>query len=124
MTNAVRSNASKATIDQVRDSTYFEIVNPIYCPYIAVKMAGTDENVDLSGWSFTFFIKKGGVEPQLNMSNVAGRKGDVYYWRLSDCGFTVGQVGYSAQYMGFNGSFQSTKQAVMFDWIVPGLEGK
>lgn len=113
------NKASRDPIDQVRDSTYFEIVNPIYCPYIAVKMAGTDENVDLSQWSFTFFIKKGGVEPQLNMSNVAGRKGDVYYWRLSDCGFTVGQVGYSAQYMGFNGSFQSTKQAAIFDWIRP-----
>lgn len=113
------NKASRDPIDQVRDSTYLEIVNPIYCPYIAVKMAGTDENVDLSGWSFTFFIKKGGIEPSLNLSNAAGHKGDVYYWRLTDCGFTVGQVGYAAQYMGMNTAFQSTKQAVIFDWIRP-----
>ena len=82
-------------------------------------MAGTDTNVDLSGWSFTFFIKKNGVEPQLTLANAAGHKGDVYYWRLTDCGFTVGQVGYSAQYMGMNAAFQSTKQAVMIDWVRP-----
>mgnify|MGYP002852285375 CR=1 FL=1 len=113
------SQASRDPIDQVRDSTYLEIVNPIYCPYIAVKIAGTDENVDLSGWSFTFFIQKGGIEPQLTLANAAGHKGDVYYWHLTDCGFTVGQVGYSAQYMGMNAAFQSTKQAVMIDWIRP-----
>lgn len=113
------SQASRDPINQVRDSTYLEIVNPIYCPYIAVKIAGTDENVDLSGWGFTFFIKKGGIEPSLNIANAAGKKGDVYYWRLTDCGFTVGQVGYSAQYMGFNTAFQSTKQAAMIDWIRP-----
>ena len=110
---------SRDPINQVRDSTYLEIVNPIYCPYLAVKIGGTDENVDLSGWSFTFFIKKGGIEPSLNLSNAAGHKGDVYYWRLTDCGFTVGQVGYCAQYMGMNAAFQSTKQAVMIDWIRP-----
>ena len=113
------SQASRDPIDQVRDDTYLITVNPIYVPYIAVKIAGTDENVDLSGWSFTFFIKKDGVEPQLNLNNAAGHKGDVYYWRLTDCGFTVGQVGYSAQYMGMNAAFQSTKQAVMIDWIRP-----
>ena len=113
------SQASRDPIDQVRDSTYLEILNPIYCPYLAVKLSGTDENVDLSGWSFTFFIKKGGIEPQLTLANAAGHKGDVYYWRLTDCGFTVGQVGYSAQYMGMNTAFQSTKQAVMIDWIRP-----
>lgn len=113
------NQASRDPINQVRDSTYLEIVNPIYCPYIAVKIAGTDEKVDLSGWGFTFFIKKGGIEPSLNIANAVGKKGDVYYWRLTDCGFTVGQVGYSAQYMGFNTAFQSTKQAAMIDWIRP-----
>ena len=113
------NKASRDPINQVRDSTYLITVNPIYCPYIAVKIAGTDENVDLSGWSFTYFIKKDGVEPQLKLSNAAGHKGDVYYWRLTDCGFTVGQVGYSAQYMGMNAAFQSTKQAVMIDWVRP-----
>lgn len=113
------SQASRDPIDQIRDSTYLVIVNPIYCPYIAIKMSGTDENVDLSGWSISFFIKKGGIEPSLKLSNAAGHKGDVYYWRLTDCGFTVGQVGYSAQYMGMNTAFQSTKQAIIFDWIRP-----
>lgn len=113
------NQASRDPIDQIRDSTYLEIVNPIYCPYIAVKIAGTDEQVDLSGWSLTFFIQKGSIEPQLTLANAAGHKGDVYYWHLTDCGFTVGQVGYSAQYMGMNAAFQSTKQAVMIDWIRP-----
>lgn len=113
------SQSSRDPIDQVRDDTYLIIVNPIYCPYVAIKMSGTDEDVDLSGWSFTFFIKKDGIEPKLTLANAAGHKGDVYYWRLSDCGFTVGQVGYTAQYMGMNTAFQSTKQAVIFDWIRP-----
>ncbi|MBR0275489.1 MAG: hypothetical protein IJQ76_04705 [Prevotella sp.] len=114
-----QTRASRDPIDQIRDSTYLITVNPIYCPYIAVKIGGTDENVDLSGWSFSFFIKKDGIEPSLNLNNAAGHKGDVYYWRLTDCGFTVGQVGYAAQYMGMNAAFQSTKQAVMIDWIRP-----
>ncbi len=113
------NKASRDPIDQVRDSTYLVILNPIYCPYIAIKMAPTDESVDLSSWSFSFFIKKGGVEPKLTIANAAGHKGDVYYWRLTDCGYTVGQVGYSAQYMGISNAFQSTKQALMFDWIRP-----
>lgn len=113
------SQASPDPIDQIRDSSNLVIVNPIYCPYVAVKMAPTSENVNLSEFSMSFFIKKGGIEPQLNMSNLAGKKGDVYYWRLSDCGFTVGQVGYSAQYMGLNNGFTSTKDAVVFDWVRP-----
>ena len=113
------NKAAPDPIDQIRDSSNLIIVNPIYCPYIAIKMAGTSENVDLSAFGATFFIKKDAVEPNLNMTNFAGKKGDVYYWRLTDCGFTVGQVGYCAQYIGLNNAFKSTKDALVIDWIRP-----
>ncbi|MDD3166203.1 MAG: hypothetical protein PHQ26_02610 [Bacteroidales bacterium] len=111
--------ASPDPINQIRDSVYIEYVNPYYTPYIGIKMAVTNpDSMDLSLFSLGYFIKKGAVEPALTLANVAGRKGDVYYWKLTDCGFTVGQIGYAAQYISA-GNMYSCKGALVLDWIKP-----
>jgi hypothetical protein len=113
------SLASTDPIDQVRDSVYIEYVNPHYTPYIGVKMASTNvDSMTLATFSMSFFIKKDGVEPKLTLTNMAGKKGDVYYWKLTDCGFTVGQVGYSAQYLSTD-VLKTCKAGLVIDWIKP-----
>lgn len=109
---------AREPVDGVRDDTYNIIINPLYTPYLAVKMAGSNaEEVSLNSFSLTLFISKGN-EPTLRMSNCAGRKGDVYYWNLFDCGLAAGQIAYCAQYMGF-GAVKTTQEAYVIDWVRP-----
>ncbi len=110
--------ASPDPIDQVRDSTYLITVNPYYTPYIAVKMAVTDaDSCSIDGLNFSFFISKGGVEPSFSMSDdYVEKRGDVYIYSLASAGCAVGQIGYSAQYIG-GGTFETSKAGIVIDWI-------
>src|SRR5574344_106208 len=100
-------------LNNVRDSSEIIYLDSYTSPYFAIKMVGTNGS---SFESLSFFVKKGVDEPALTLSNLAGKKGDVYYWNLVDCGIPVGTKGYSAQFLSTTGVADANARFYI-DWM-------
>jgi len=100
----------------VRDSTYIIWTNTYQKRYLAMKMAATDTVAKLN--SLGLFAVKSIDEISFNLSNVAGKKGDVIYWDMLTMGVPYGNKGWSCQYLSMTG-YTADTQKVYVDWIRP-----
>ncbi|MGI6224419.1 MAG: hypothetical protein ACOYJG_12585 [Prevotella sp.] len=93
-----------------RDSVYAYNMNAGINRYFAIKMKGTS---DVKFGTLTFL---GANTVIIKASQLAGQKGDVYYWDLLNSGFTVGKNLYTSAFFSPEG-FTSADSKLYIDWM-------
>lgn len=96
-----------------RDDTYGYYINPGFKRYFAVKMLNTE---DVTFGNINIFNGLTGKGIAIDEQQLAGKKGDVYYWDLLSCGFPIGKQLFTAAFLSPTG-FTSVESKMLIDWI-------
>ena len=96
-----------------RDDTYGFDVNPGIKRYFAVKMKATD---DVAFGTMNFFNGLTNSNVLVSIDQLKGKKGDVIYWDMLGCGFSVGKQHFTAMFLSPTG-FTSADSKMLVDWI-------